>query len=246
MTPDTGPRPVWISHRGSGSRSPENTLGAFREAVRAGFSVLETDLRASRDGHIALAHDPTLQRLCGDRRRIRDLSRAELLGIHLPGGHRVLFFDEFAAAFPEARWVLDVKPEHGEETVRCLSRWASAHGAADHLQARANFLAWNSRQERMLRRCFPQAVFYPRKWACVRAGLAAILGLPAGSGIRPGRTYGLPPRLGSLALYRPSIVEYYRRREARLLAFLPETQADVREALRLGFDEILTNHLPPG
>jgi len=97
----------------------------------------------------------------------------------------------------------------------------------------------------MLRHGFPGAAFYPRKWACVRAGLAALCRLPSGSGIQPGRTYGLPPRLGSLPLFREPVLRYYRRRGARLLAFLPETEAEVREAVRLGFDQILTNHPIP-
>ena len=237
--------PLWISHRGNGTPYPENTMAAFREAVRAGFSVLETDLRLSRDGHIVLAHDPTLQRLCGDPRRVRDLYREELERVRLPGGHRLLFFDEFAEAFAGVRWVLDVKPEHGEETIRALQRWAAPGGHTEGLQTRTTFLAWTAGQERMLKRWFPRAAFYPHKWACVRAGLAAVLNLPGGSGIRPGSTYGLPPRLGPVPLYRESIVRYYRRRKARLLAFLPGTEGDVGDALRLGFDEILSEHPRP-
>jgi glycerophosphoryl diester phosphodiesterase len=236
------PTPVWISHRGGRSHCPENTLAAFRGAVRQGFAVLETDLRISRDGHIVLSHDPTLLRLCGDRRRIHDLSRAELLRIPLPGGSRLLFFDEFIADFSGIRWVFDVKPEHGPETLQALSRWAAANRATDLVRAGATFLVWQPRHQRMLHRLFPGAALYPGKQACIRAGVAALLNLPAGGCIRPGKTYGLPPRLGRLTLYREPIVHYYRRRGAKLLAFLPETEADAREALRLGFDEILTDH----
>jgi len=241
MAPDFTP-PVWISHRGGRSQAPENTLAAFRNAVRRGFTVLETDLRVSRDGHIVLSHDPTLLRLCGDPRRIHDLSRAELLRIPLPGGSRLLFFDEFMRDFSGVRWVFDVKPEHGPETLLALSQWAAANKATHLIRAGATFLVWQPRHERMLHRLFPGAALYPGKWACIRAGAGALLNLPAGSGIRPGKTYGLPPRLGRVDLYREPIVRYYRRRRARLLAFLPETEADAREALRLGFDEILTDH----
>ncbi len=248
MEPSPSAPPVWISHRGNGTGFPENTLDAFREAVRHGFSILETDLRISRDGHIVLAHDPTLQRLCGDRRLVHDLTRAELLRIPLPGGCRLLFFDEFMDAFSGCHWTLDIKPEHGVETVRALAEWAARHGKETALQERGTFLVWQRRHGRMLRQRFPGAVFYAGKWACVRAGTAALLGLPAGGDIRTGKTYGLPPRLGGIRLYRERIVRYYRRRNARLLAFLPETDADTRDAIRLGFDEILTNGriLTPG
>jgi glycerophosphoryl diester phosphodiesterase len=239
---------VWISHRGMQETHLENSLGAFRDALRQGFSVLETDLRISRDGSIVLAHDPTLQRLCGDPSRIHTLTREELLRVPLPGGDRLLFFDEFMNAFSECRWTFDIKPEFGRETVSALAGWAKANGMTERLQQRAAFLVWHPRDRQMVVRHFPGAAIYAGKRECIRAGLAAMLGLPAGGGIRPGRTYGLPPRIGGISLFREPIVRYYRRRRARLLAFLPENEADAREALRLGFDEILTNDriLPSG
>jgi len=113
MPARVAPSHVWISHRGIARGHPENSLDAFREAVRCGFAVLETDLRVTRDGHIVLLHDPTFFRACGDPRHVHDMFRAELERIPLPGGSRMLFFDEFAAAFSGLGWVLDVKPEHG-------------------------------------------------------------------------------------------------------------------------------------
>jgi glycerophosphoryl diester phosphodiesterase len=48
------------SHRGLG---PENTLLAYREAVKAPYTdALELDLRQTRDGHIIGMHDPTVDR----------------------------------------------------------------------------------------------------------------------------------------------------------------------------------------
>jgi len=224
--------PVWISHRGLRESHPENTLGAFRAAVRAGFSALETDLRVSRDGGLVLSHDPTLGRICGDPRRIRDLTCDELLRIPLPGGNRLLLFDEFMHAFPDCRWTFDVKPEHGAETVRALASWAAARGMVSRLRAQATFLVWRPAHERLVEAHFPGAVLYAGKRECIRAGLAALLGLPAGSGIRPGTTYGLPPRLGRLPLYRAPMVRYYRRRGARLLAFLPERSSRTSASAR--------------
>ena len=238
---------VWISHRGYKKHCVENTLEAFQEAVSRGFTVLETDLRLCRDGHIVLSHDATLKRLCDDEREIASLSRDQLRRIPLGGGARLLFFDEFMEAFPGCRWILDVKPEHGEETIKKLSEWAQKNDKTDLLRSRAGFLVWKSGHKHLTKKLFPGAVFYAGKRECIRAGLAVLVGLPALGGFKKGKTYSLTPRLGNVELYRESIVTVYRRRGARLLAFLPENEEETKRALRLNFDEILTDGdiIPP-
>lgn len=47
-------------HRGARGLAPENTLAAFRKALELGVTTLETDLAVTRDRHIVLSHDPTL------------------------------------------------------------------------------------------------------------------------------------------------------------------------------------------
>ncbi|KAL7674541.1 hypothetical protein ACOME3_000818 [Neoechinorhynchus agilis] len=43
---------AFISHRGESGLYPENTLAAFKEAIRKGATAIEVDLRLSKDGHI--------------------------------------------------------------------------------------------------------------------------------------------------------------------------------------------------
>jgi glycerophosphoryl diester phosphodiesterase len=47
-------------HRGARGLAPENTLTAFRAALAAGVTTLETDLALTRDGVLVLSHDPRL------------------------------------------------------------------------------------------------------------------------------------------------------------------------------------------
>ncbi len=65
---------VVIAHRGASKTKPENTLEAFREAVRLGADWVELDVRRTKDGELAIHHDPKL----ADGRTIADLSAAEL------------------------------------------------------------------------------------------------------------------------------------------------------------------------
>lgn len=71
------------AHRGLwDTTSPENSLAAFAKAVRAGVGI-ELDIQLSRDGQVMVFHDDTLVRMCGVRRRVSDLSRAELQALRL-------------------------------------------------------------------------------------------------------------------------------------------------------------------
>src|ERR671916_2127856 len=54
--------PTNFAHRGDSTRAPENTLDAFQRAVEAGAGGLELDVHLTRDGHVVVIHDPTLDR----------------------------------------------------------------------------------------------------------------------------------------------------------------------------------------
>ena len=48
--------PQAIAHRGYKANYPENTLAAFKGAVRAGAHAIETDIHLSRDDVVVLSH----------------------------------------------------------------------------------------------------------------------------------------------------------------------------------------------
>ena len=78
--------PWVIAHRGASRDCPENTLAAFDEALRQGCDAIELDLQLSLDGVPVVYHDRTLTRAGGGRKRVSQLSLAEL--VRLPAGER--------------------------------------------------------------------------------------------------------------------------------------------------------------
>ncbi len=53
----------WIeAHRGNSEEAPENTLAAFRNAVKLGVPWIELDVHLTRDAVPVVIHDPTLDR----------------------------------------------------------------------------------------------------------------------------------------------------------------------------------------
>ncbi|WP_061707633.1 glycerophosphodiester phosphodiesterase [Pseudenterobacter timonensis] len=56
------PYPRIVAHRGGGRLAPENTLAAIDVGARYGHSMIEFDVKLSRDGEIFLLHDDNLER----------------------------------------------------------------------------------------------------------------------------------------------------------------------------------------
>ena len=65
------------------NRAPENSLANIDKAVRMNFDVFETDLAQTKDGHIVVMHDPTVDRTTNGKGEVADLTLAELKGLRL-------------------------------------------------------------------------------------------------------------------------------------------------------------------
>lgn len=61
---------------------PENSMGAFRAALEAGYGI-ELDIHLMKDGNLAVIHDACLQRTAGADVRIEDLTADQLSQYHL-------------------------------------------------------------------------------------------------------------------------------------------------------------------
>ncbi|MFP2909905.1 glycerophosphodiester phosphodiesterase [Pyxidicoccus sp. 3LFB2] len=112
-----GLRPtLHIAHRGGAALAPENTLGAFRQAVeRYRTDMLELDVHLTRDGEVVVAHDDTLERCTDGTGPLAALTLAELrrldAGFHFsPDGGRTFPFRGQGARIPTLREVLRAFP----------------------------------------------------------------------------------------------------------------------------------------
>lgn len=54
----TTDRPLLLGHRGAPNLAPENTLASFRAALDTGLDGIEIDVHRTRDGVLAVHHDP--------------------------------------------------------------------------------------------------------------------------------------------------------------------------------------------
>ena len=114
---------IGFAHRGARANAPENTLEAFRLAVRLGANGLESDVWRTSDGVPVLDHDGVVRQ--GLRRRpIADLARAELPD-HIPTLEEL-----YAEVGTEFELSLDVKDPAAFEPTVAVARAAGGNAAS--------------------------------------------------------------------------------------------------------------------
>ncbi|GBG08537.1 hypothetical protein PAT3040_03124 [Paenibacillus agaridevorans] len=96
------------AHRGYSDCFPENTMLAFREAIKAGADGIEMDVHKSADGEYVMMHDPTVDRTTNGTGFIEQLSYAGYLNT-LDAGYQKepAFAGRKETRIPTLRQVLD-------------------------------------------------------------------------------------------------------------------------------------------
>ncbi|MBM3995303.1 MAG: hypothetical protein FJ303_14295 [Planctomycetes bacterium] len=67
-----------IGHRGSCADRPENTLASYRRAMQAGATMMEMDVRRTKDDVLVSLHDADVKRTTNGNGLVRDLHFADL------------------------------------------------------------------------------------------------------------------------------------------------------------------------
>ncbi|KAL8942903.1 MAG: hypothetical protein Q9216_001378 [Gyalolechia sp. 2 TL-2023] len=119
--------PQTIAHRGYKAQHPENTMGAFRGAVEAGASAIETDVHLTKDGVVVLSHDTTLKRCFGKPDKIIDCNWGYVSDLRtiqephsaMPSLRELLQY--LASSEKEDTWLLlDVKLDNDADSIMRL------------------------------------------------------------------------------------------------------------------------------
>lgn len=132
--------PIGFAHRGARAHAPENSLDAFRLALRLGATGLESDVWLTSDGVPVLDHDGVVKGGLR-RRRISELARGAL------PGHLVSLEDLYEACGADYELSLDLKdPAAVEAVLAVASRFPGAVGRLWLCHPDADLLAsWRAR-----------------------------------------------------------------------------------------------------
>lgn len=247
-----GPR--IIAHRGASARAPENTLEACRLAVEEeGAEGLELDVHRTRDGHVVVLHDSTVDRTTDGRGPVVGFTLDELQRLDAgyrfappgspPGtvppyrgrGIRVPTLREILEAFPRTWLSLDLKAGD-PQTELAVVQLIRAVGAEDRAVVGAEVDA----PARRLRGLAPElSSFFSAGEArafYVRHRLRCLVGYrpPAGS-------LQIPVRHGRHDLARQRLIDDAHRRGIAVRYWTVNDEATMRRLLELGADGIITD-----
>lgn len=75
-----------IAHRGDWRNAPENSLQAVRNCIALGVDIVEIDIQRTRDDHLILMHDETLDRTTTGSGRVTDWTLDSLKQLRLRNG----------------------------------------------------------------------------------------------------------------------------------------------------------------
>ena len=67
-------RVLVAAHRGDWIYAPENSIASLQHDIDWGVEIIETDVRVTRDRHVVIMHDPTLDRTTYGHGRIVDVT----------------------------------------------------------------------------------------------------------------------------------------------------------------------------
>ena len=100
-----------FAHRGDGEAAPENTAAAFESAVMLGYRYLETDVHCTLDGVLIAFHDDRLDRVTGEKGKIRELNYPAVARARVMGREPIPLMEDLLGNFPDTRFNIDPKSD---------------------------------------------------------------------------------------------------------------------------------------
>lgn len=224
------PTPLAIAHRGGSLEAEENTGAAFAHAVGLGYTHIETDVRATKDGVVVVHHDPTFQRMFGDPRAVADLTWSQVARLRTAGGAVVPRLEDVLRDFPDTFFNIESKDDAGVAPLADLLR--------PHLD-RVCVGSFDGRRTAGLReRLGPGLCWSPAK-AGVAQVWAAGWGLPLPRPAFP--LLQVPPRWKGLAVVTPRFVRAAVRHGVPVQVWTIDERAEVEALIDMGVGGIMTD-----
>ncbi len=97
-----------IGHRGAKGYGLENTLSSFARAMELGVDMIEFDLRFTKDREIVVFHDSSLKRMCGVKKKLRDLTLVQVRKLRVKEVEKIPTFVE-VLDFIGSKVLLDIE-----------------------------------------------------------------------------------------------------------------------------------------
>lgn len=143
---------VVIAHRGNHENVPENTIAAFKNAIKIGADYVEVDLRTSKDSQLVVMHDATLDRMTDTKGlvsqfTIDSLKKMKVYNKIHPeyGFHNIPLFEEVLAVCKGKIYIyLDFKNASVKQTYELLLKYKMEKQVVVYINSNNQLLEWNN------------------------------------------------------------------------------------------------------
>jgi glycerophosphoryl diester phosphodiesterase len=221
-------RPLVFAHRGGSALAPENTMAAFASGLAIGADGIELDVHLSRDGHVVVHHDRTLDRTTPLQGPIGARDAAELRVARVP------LLADVLRAHRDARVIVELKV-NSEALARAFVDVAREAHAVDRVCAGS----FGRRVLRAVRALEPaiatSAAREEVRWALYRSW----------AGWTPGRvSYGafqVPELAGRTRVVSPAFVACAHRAGLQVQVWTVDREEDAHRLLEWGVDALITD-----
>lgn len=122
------------AHRGAMNTHPENTIPAFREAIRLGAHMIEFDVRLSKDGHLVIIHDSSIDRTTNGTGKVNSKTLEELQELDCGSwkseeykGTKIPTLEQVLSIMPKNIW-LNIHLKGGEELGKATAMTLNSSG----------------------------------------------------------------------------------------------------------------------
>lgn len=226
------PRPFAFAHRGGGLEAEENTMPAFEGAATLGFTHVELDVHATRDGVVVVHHDDTLERMADDRRAIADLDWSALRQVRTRGGAGVPQLEELLSSFPDL--FVNIEPK-SERVLAPLAALLQRHEAV----ARIGIGCFNpQRTAHMCELLGGEVAWSPAHAGVLRLWLSG-WGLPAGRFGFP--MVQVPTQFHGIPVVTRRFVKAAHARGIQVHVWTVDEEAEMERLLDMGVDALMTD-----
>lgn len=237
-----------FGHRGAAGIFPENTLEGFALAARIGVDVIETDAHLTRDGHVVLLHDPTVDRTTDGVGEVASMTLAEVraldagarwtdgagAAVYKGCGLRVPTLQEALEMFSEHRFNIELKSAQdgaAQTFVQALERSGG--------RGRVLLAAEDGDAMRELRRCAP--------WAPTSFSSAEVFGFVSGMHEAqyeppPGCALQVPDVFQDFTVVTEAFVARAKELDLLVHVWTINEPAVMQRLLAMGCDGVFTDH----
>jgi len=223
-----GAHPLALAHRGGAAEAAENSPTAFQRAVDLGFRWIETDVRATIDGHAVVFHDATLDRITDATGALSAMPLAQVQSAVMADGQAPITLAEALDRWPHVHFNIDVK---ADDTIAPFLRAVSDADAWDRVCAAAFSTA---RLTRLRAQAGPRLATSMGPSEVTRL----LLGVPDHS---PACAAQVPHRPRGVPVVTRRFLERAHRRGVQVHVWTIDDPVEMESLLDLGVDGLVTD-----